>query len=256
MKYILSPAKTLDFNTDYGNHDATDPLFIEQSTELIKELRSYSTQDIGKLMSLSEKLAQLNFDRYQTWSPDHNLSSECRQCILSFKGDVYQGLDVASWNKNDFKAAQKSLRILSGLYGMLRPLDLMHPYRLEMGTKLQTKHGKNLYQFWGSQITEKLNEELTSKDIIVNLASNEYFNAIDTSQLKAPIVTPIFKDCKKGNYKIISFYAKKARGLMASWAIKQRIKSHSELKDFSEQGYYFDAKSSTEDQLVFLRDEI
>jgi len=174
------------------------------------------------------------------------MSSSCRQAILAFKGDVYQGLDVSSWKTSDFKTAQQSLRILSGLYGILKPLDLMYPYRLEMGTKLKTKNADNLYQFWGSKITDYLNEELTNNDTIVNLASNEYFSSVKTADLKAPVLTPVFRDYKNGKYKIIAFYAKKARGMMASWAIKNKIENKNDLSKFSEAGYYFDAKSSNE----------
>jgi len=255
MKFLLSPAKTLDYETDFGTIDHSEPAFLTQSASLIKELKNYSSQDIGKLMSLSEKLSDLNQQRFQTWKKSHKMSSSCRQAILAFKGDVYQGLDVSSWKTSDFKTAQQSLRILSGLYGILKPLDLMYPYRLEMGTKLKTKNADNLYQFWGSKITDYLNEELTNNDTIVNLASNEYFSSVKTADLKAPVLTPVFRDYKNGKYKIIAFYAKKARGMMASWAIKNKIENKNDLSKFSEAGYYFDAKSSNEKEFIFLRDE-
>jgi len=255
MIFLLSPAKTLDFESEHVSVEPTQPDFLKHSAELISEIKELSSKEISSLMSLSEKLSDLNHQRYQDWTKAHKVSASCRPSLLAFKGDVYQGLDAASWKKSDFTHAQKHLRILSGLYGILKPLDLMKAYRLEMGTKFQNQRGKNLYEFWGTILTDFLNKELESmkNPAIINLASNEYFSAIQKKNLTATVINPIFKDFKTDKYKIISFYAKKARGSMASWAIKNRIKSSAELTNFNEDGYRFDKKSSSETDLVFLR---
>jgi len=206
-------------------------------------------------MSISDKLGQLNAERFQTWhtpfTPDN-----ARQAVLAFKGDVYTGLDAESFSSGDFSFAQKHLRILSGLYGLLKPLDLMQPYRLEMGTRFENTRGKDLYAFWGSKITEALNQLLASDDkVLVNLASNEYFKSVQKKHLDARLVTPQFKDWKNGQYKMISFYAKKARGLMCRYAIQNRITQADDLKGFNLDGYYFSEDQSDNNNWVFLRDE-
>ena len=256
MITLLSPAKTLDFDTEHENLPHTEPMHTEKSQQLIEILRQLSESDIASLMSLSEKLSALNHQRYIDWTQDHSLSPQCRQALLAFKGDVYQGLNAADWSKDDFTFAQDHLRILSGLYGILRPLDLMHAYRLEMGTKLPNPMGKNLYNFWGEQITEALNKEIAANkhQAVINLASNEYFKAVQPQKLDAPVIAPVFKDTKNGQLKIISFYAKKARGSMASWIIKNKIEVPSKLIKFSENGYTYCAKSSTSITPTFLRD--
>lgn len=255
MLFLLSPAKTLDYESDYLDLPVTEPSFLKDSVQLIKEIKELSVADISALMSLSEKLSVLNHERYQTWKKSHKESADCRPALLAFKGDVYQGLDAPSWKKADFTHAQKHLRILSGLYGILKPLDLMQAYRLEMGTKFENSRGKNLYEFWGTKLAEALNAECSEKKYkaIVNLASNEYFSAAKEKELNVPVITPVFKDYKNGKYKIISFYAKKARGTMAAWAIKNRIKKADDLKGFAEDGYRFDASSSDQNTLTFLR---
>ena len=253
MIFLLSPAKTLDYDSDYPELPLTQPSQLEQSSQLIKVLLKLSQDELGELMSLSDKLAQLNVERYQEWQLDHSPSEHCKPALLAFKGDVYQGLAANQWKKSDFTYAQKHLRILSGLYGILRPLDLMRPYRLEMGTKLPTTKGKNLYEFWDSAITDELNAALKKGDKVINLASNEYFSAVQKKHLQSEVITPVFKDFKNGKFKIISFYAKKARGSMAAWAIKNRISKAEELCHFDQDGYYYDADSSDDKTIVFLR---
>jgi len=206
------------------------------------------------LMKLSDKLATLNVNRFQHWATPFTLEN-ARPAMYAFKGDVYTGLDAYSLKKSDVNFAQKHLRMLSGLYGVLRPLDLIQPYRLEMGIKFANQRGSNLYEFWGDLITQKINEEPVAKDVILNLASNEYFKAVKTKQLNASVITPVFKDEKNGKYKIISFYAKKARGLMAAYVIKNRIKNVDEIKKFDVAGYQFNPEQSTDKEWVFLRDE-
>lgn len=255
MIFLLSPAKTLDYDSPLPHVTPTQPQFLEHSQELINILKKLSTENISELMSLSDKLASLNHDRYQQWTTTHESSHTCRPALLAFKGDVYLGLDAASFSTDDLHYAQDHLRILSGLYGLIRPLDFMQAYRLEMGTKLPNKRGKNLYDFWRGFIANEINQFLESQQsqAIVNLASNEYFSAVDQSKLTHPVVTPVFKDYKNGKYKIISFYAKKARGSMAAWALKNRIDSIENLGAFTENGYHLDDDQSSENELVFLR---
>ena len=214
-----------------------------------------SPQQIGELMHLSDKLAALNVARYGSWQPDFT-PANAKQALLAFKGDVYTGLAAEDFSEEDFDFAQAHLRMLSGLYGVLRPLDLMQPYRLEMGTKLANARGANLYEFWGERISDWLNEALAEQgdDILLNLASNEYFGAVKRKALNARIIDTEFKDLKNGQYKIISFYAKKARGLMARYVIKERIRDPEQLKAFDYQGYRYSAEQSKPDSLVFLRD--
>ncbi|MCL9775173.1 peroxide stress protein YaaA [Vibrio methylphosphonaticus] len=256
MLIVVSPAKTLDYESPLATERFTQPEFIEQSAELIEVCRKLTPADVSALMKVSDKIAGLNVARFEEW--DTSFTTEnARQAILAFKGDVYTGLDAESMSDADFDYAQQHLRMLSGLYGLLKPLDLMQPYRLEMGTKLANDRGSNLYQFWGNLITDKLNDVLADheSDILVNLASNEYFKAVKVKQLNSQVVTPVFKDCKNGQYKVISFYAKKARGMMARYIIDNQIDSVEALQQFDTAGYYFVADESTASELVFKREE-
>ena len=254
MIAILSPAKTLDFKTKYDYSHYTISDFLTDSKSLIKELKKLSSIDLQKLMNLSPSLGDLNFDRYQDWNADFDLSN-ARQSILCFKGGVYVGLDIDSFSENDLLYAQDYLRILSGLHGVLRPLDLIKPYRLEMGTKLEIEKSKNLYEFWGDKLTLFLNDSLekTGSKYLVNLASNEYFSALISKKISTTIVDVKFLDNKNDVYKTISFFAKKARGAMASFIIKNKIKKIEELKEFSDFGYMFDKTRSDKESLVFIR---
>ena len=261
MLAIISPAKTLDFLTPSKSKKYSQPSYLEDSQILIESLRKYSTSEIADLMRISPKLAELNRERYTSWQQPFTVKN-AKQAILAFKGDVYVGLDAETFNERDFATAQKQLRILSGLYGLLKPLDLIQPYRLEMGTNLKTIRGKNLYKFWQTAITKglqkALNTQQTSKTTppaLINLASNEYFNAINKNDLNARIITPTFKDMKNGSYKFISFFAKKARGLMASYIVKNKLRNIEKLRDFDYAGYYFSETLSKDDNWVFLRDE-
>jgi len=256
MLTLVSPAKTLDYESPLATDTYTQPRFTEQSQQLIETLRKLSVQDVAELMKLSDKLASLNVARYQSWELKHT-PDNARPAVLAFKGDVYTGLDAESFSEADFSFAQQHLRILSGLYGVLRPLDLLEPYRLEMGTRLKTASGDNLYQFWGDRITAALNEELkAADDVVINLASNEYFKAVQPKALNARLITPVFKDFKNGQYKIISFYAKKARGLMSRYIIQNRLDTPEAIKAFDLEGYYFSPEQSKGDIWVFLRDEV
>ena len=256
MLMVISPAKTLDYDTPPVIEQSTQPRFVEHSVELIDVLREKSPQDTAMLMSLSDKLASLNVARYGSWERE-STPNNAKQALLAFKGDVYTGLNAEDFSADDFAFAQQHLRMLSGLYGLLRPLDLMQPYRLEMGTKLANARGKDLYAFWGERISQWLNEDLAAQgdEVLLNLASQEYFGAVKPKALNARIIDTVFKDQKNGQYKIISFYAKKARGLMARYVIKERLQDPEGLKDFNLDGYRFDPASSSENQLVFLRDE-
>lgn len=256
MLMVISPAKTLDYTSPLATQAFSLPRYLEQSSQLIEVLRKLSPSDLAELMKLSDKLAGLNVARFTEWQPNFTLEN-ARQAILAFRGDVYTGLDADSLSAEDFNYAQQHLRILSGLYGVLRPLDLMQPYRLEMGTKLDNPAGHNLYEFWGEHITESLNQCLTEQkaNVLLNLASNEYFKAVKPKQLKARLINVDFKDLKNGQYKIISFYAKKARGMMARYVIENKIDSVADLKNFTEQGYYFSVEQSKPEHLVFLRDQ-
>ena len=255
MLMVISPAKTLDYETPPATARFTQPQYLDHSQELIEQLRELSPQQIGELMHLSDKLSGLNAARFGSWTPAFT-PENAKQALLAFKGDVYTGLNAVDFNEADFDYAQNHLRMLSGLYGLLRPLDLMMPYRLEMGTKLANARGKDLYAFWGTQISQWLNEALAEQgdDVLLNLASNEYFSAVKKSALNARIINTEFKDLKNGQYKIISFYAKKARGMMSRFVIKERINNPEQLKQFDEQGYRFSAEQSKPDLLVFLRD--
>jgi hypothetical protein len=254
MLFLLSPAKSLDFETQPHVTSHTQPLFVRQSSQLIKVLREKSPQQIAELMSLSDTLSGLNVARYQAWSTRFT-AKNAKQAALAFDGDVYGGLDARSLKPAQLDWAQAHLCILSGLYGVLRPLDLMQPYRLEMGTRLATDKGSNLYQFWGRRISDYLNERAAadSSPVIVNLASEEYFKAVDLKALKARVVSCVFEEFKGGKYKIISFNAKRARGLMVRYAIEKKIATVKKLEGFDAEGYRFDAAVSQPDRVVFRR---
>ncbi len=257
MISILSPSKTQDFADDrlkLANIDYTEPTLIHESDKLMKELRKKSVKQLEKLMSVSENIARLNHERFQHFSMPFS-PENARQALLAFKGDVYTDIAIEEYKKADFNFAQQHLCILSGLYGLLKPLDLMQPYRLEMKTKLKNPKGKDLYQFWGSQITEQLNERLKDQKskVLVNLASNEYFKAIKTAELEADVITSVFKEHKEGQYKTIALYAKRARGMMANFIIRQRIDNPEKLKAFAEAGYEYSENLSSEKEWVFVR---
>ena len=254
MRILVSPAKTLDYENPATTSKFTMPELLKHSEELMDVCRDLTAVDIARLMKVSDKIAGLNLARFTQWQPDFNLEN-AKQALFAFKGDVYTGLDAESLLEQEIEQAQQSLRILSGLYGLLKPLDLMMPYRLEMGTSLENSRGKNLYQFWGETITEKLNEELTDNSVVVNLASNEYFKAVKPKLLKGQLITPVFKDCKGGKYKVISFYAKKARGMMARYIIQNKLETREQLELFDTAGYYYSEAESTFDTPVFLREE-
>ncbi len=255
MLLLLSPAKSLDYDTPLPEGlPHTTPSFVAQSAALIDVLRTQSPQDIAALMDLSDKLAALNVARYQAWRPRFTATNS-RQAMLAFNGDVYEGLNARTLSAADLEWAQGHVAILSGLYGVLRPLDRMQPYRLEMGTRLATDAGSNLYQYWGSQIAEHLNTRLRADTtpVVINLASQEYFKAVDRKALKARVIDCVFEDWKGGTYKIISFHAKRARGLMARYAITHRIATPRQLEGFDLDGYAFAPASSSPERLVYRR---
>ncbi len=255
MLMVISPAKTLDYESPLATEQYSQPDFLDDACELVDQLKTLEPHQVSNLMSISDKLGQLNAERFQQWktpfTPDN-----ARQAILAFKGDVYTGLDAESFSDKEFEFAQKHLRMLSGLYGVLKPLDLMQPYRLEMGTRFENTRGKDLYAFWGDRITRELNRLLEADDgVLVNLASNEYFKSVRKKELHGRLVTPQFKDWKNGQYKMISFYAKKARGLMCRYAIENGITQADDLKGFNLEGYYFSPEQSDQNNWLFLRDE-
>lgn len=252
MLLVLSPAKSLDLNTPTPTREHTLPDFIDRAGQLIGVLRDLSPGQVGELMHISDALSVLNVGRYASWTADH---TEGHQAVMAFDGDVYGGLDARSLPPQAIAFAQRHLRILSGLYGLLRPLDLIHPYRLEMGTKLANPGGKDLYTFWGEAITRALNAQLaeTGSTALVNLASEEYFKSVKPRLLDVPVVTPVFEDWKNGKYKIISFFAKRARGMMARYAIENGISDPEALKDFDVDGYAFVPEASKERTWVFRR---
>ena len=255
MIALIAPAKRLDYDSDLSVEDFSVAEHLKESKKLIKELQKKSPEELSSLMGLSENLSVLNFERNMNWQVPKKPSDEVRQAIFAFKGDVYVGLDSETLSKSDIKYAQKNLAILSGLYGLLKPLDLMYPYRLEMGTKMKNENGKNLYEFWGNKITTSINalaKENNSKGII-NLASVEYFTSVKTENLDLPVYSPVFKDFKNGKYKIISFFAKKARGSMARFVIQNKIKNPADLNKFNLDDYKYSAKDSSEYSPVFLR---
>jgi cytoplasmic iron level regulating protein YaaA (DUF328/UPF0246 family) len=252
MLIVLSPAKSLDLDSPPTTKIHTTPGFIDRSLELIAVLRDYSPAQVGELMHISDNLAMLNVARYVTWTEDH---ADARQAVMSFNGDVYDGLAARTLTPKQLDYVQGHVRILSGLYGLLRPLDLMHPYRLEMGTRLPNPRGKDLYAFWGETITSGLNELVAANGgkALVNLASGEYFRSVKPRLLDVPVITPVFEDWKGGKYKIISFFAKRARGLMARYAAVKGIKDPQKLKNFDVDGYAFDETVSDERSWVFRR---
>ncbi|AWA47782.1 MULTISPECIES: peroxide stress protein YaaA [Acinetobacter] len=256
MLALISPAKTLDYETALPTDTYTQPRLLEQSQQLIDVCRKLSATEIASLMTVSEKIANLNVERFRDWNAEFDFSN-ARQALFAFKGDVYTGLDAYHLKDHDIDFAQQHLRMLSGLYGLLRPLDLMMPYRLEMGTKLKNSRGNNLYEFWGSIITDQINQDLAEIDakLLVNLASDEYYKSVNEKKIQAEIIKPVFLDQKNGKYKVISFYAKKARGLMARYLIENKLSQVEQLKAFDSEGYYFDAESSSDKELVFKRDE-
>lgn len=253
--FLLSPAKSLDYDTPLpAGLPHTLPAFVPDAQRLIAVLREKSPQEVAALMSISDPLAALNVARYAAWQPRFT-AANARQAVMAFNGDVYEGLQAQSLSLEDLQWAQQHVAILSGLYGVLRPLDRMQPYRLEMGTRLATDAGANLYQFWGARIAEHLNQRLAADatPVVVNLASQEHFKSVDRKVLKARVIECVFEDHKAGQYKIISFYAKRARGLMARWAIQQRAATPRRLEEFDLEGYAFHPASSQPDRLVFRR---
>ncbi|MBX9916127.1 MAG: peroxide stress protein YaaA [Nitrosomonas sp.] len=256
MIIVISPAKTLDFETPPSTQAHTQPDFLDDSAMLIDELRKLEPSQIGAMMSISSKLATLNSNRYFAWNRPFTLRNS-KQAILAFKGDVYTGLDADTMTGNELAFAQDQLRILSGLYGVLRPLDLMQPYRLEMGTQFTNPRGNNLYEFWDDKITQALNQDLAKQEdgILINLASHEYFQSVQPGKLNARIITPVFKDQKNAVYKIISFFAKKARGMMSRYIIQNKLTDPEAIKNFDVAGYRFSQEDSGKDEWIFTRTE-
>ena len=252
MKIIISPAKSLDFETKAPTSLHTQPRFLEQSEKLNKKLKTLSKKNIAELMKISDALSALNYDRNQTWKTPFS-PNNAKQAIYSFTGEVFRGIDAQSLSEEKIPLLQDRLRILSGLYGILKPLDLIQPYRLEMGTKLSVQKTTNLYKFWDDQIAKSLNEELEEGELLVNLASTEYFKVIPKKILKVPMVTPVFKDFKNGEYKTIMTFAKKARGLMVRYIIDHNIKTIEGLKNFNVERYRFSEEMSSENELLFTR---
>lgn len=255
MLLVISPAKTLDYDSKFPEVKHSKARLLEQSAELVNVLRQKEPWQLSDLMGISDELAGLNANRYQHWKLPFRKKTT-RPAIYAFKGDVYTGLDAYSLGQQDINFAQQHLRILSGLYGLLKPLDLMLPYRLEMGTKLVVGDTKDLYQFWGGQLTEILRKDLkkSKSKALVNLASNEYFRSIQPKRLAVPVVTPVFKDRKGDDYRVVGFWAKKARGLMTRFVVENRLEDVEQLKSFTSAGYYYSAQNSSEKEFVFLRD--
>ena len=255
MLFLISPAKALDFETPSPTTTHTQPLFAQRSAELIEMLREKSPQQVADLMGLSNKLSGLNVARYQAWSPKFTPKNS-KQAALAFDGDVYGGLDAKSLDPAELDWMQQHLCILSGLYGVLRPLDLMQPHRLEMGTRLATSRGKNLYQFWGSEIAQYLNQRAAADKtpVVVNLASEEYFKAVDRQTLTPRVVTCVFEERKGDQHKVVSFFAKRARGLMVRFAVQQRVTTPAQLQAFDAEGYRFAPSASEPERLVFRRE--
>lgn len=256
MLVVLSPAKTLDYETPLRIRKSTLPAFADDAGMLVDKLRTRSAKSLRKLMSVSEKIAEENRARYESWSPKFP-PERSRQAVMAFMGDVYAGLEARTLDSRDLAYAQRHLRILSGLYGLLRPLDLMQPYRLEMGTPLRNSRGADLYAFWGTRLAEALNEQAASlrTNVLVNLASNEYFRAVPQASLDLEVVSPVFKDLNKGEYRVLSFFAKRARGAMARYIIETRARDPDDLEGFDRDGYAFNAALSKPGRPVFTRDE-
>lgn len=253
MLVVLSPAKKLNENHPV-KENATVPQFVDEAEKLINNLKKYSPKKLSKLMGLSDNLSELNVERYQEWQKEHN-EKNAKTAGLLFDGEVYSGLAADKFTKAQLSYAQNNLRILSGLYGLLKPLDLVHPYRLEMGTKLKISRKNNLYEFWGDKIVDEVNSMLENQkeQTLINLASNEYFKAINKKKLKGNVVTPVFKDFNNGKYKAVMVYAKKARGMMANYIITNKIEKVEDLKGFDTAGYCYNEDASTTNELVFLR---
>ncbi|WP_264521240.1 peroxide stress protein YaaA [Flavobacterium sp. N1994] len=252
MKIVISPAKSLNFESTVPTSVFTEPQFLKEAITIQKTLKKKKPKVLSELMDISEKLAELNWQRNQEWQTPFTLEN-ARQAVYAFDGDVYTGLDAYSLTLDKLEVLQDKLRILSGLYGLLKPLDLMQAYRLEMGTSLPIGKNKNLYEFWKKTITKTLNSELQQGELFINLASNEYFSAVDAKALKVPVITPEFKDYKDGNLKMISFFAKKARGMMVRYIIDTNAETIDDLKGFNYEGYGFDATLSKGNTLVFTR---
>ena len=252
MKIIISPAKSLDFESSAPTSLHTMPRFLEQSTKLNQKLKTLSKNKLADLMSISDDLAALNYERNQSWQPSFS-PKNAKQAIFAFTGEVFRGIDINSLAVEKLPLLQENLRILSGLYGILKPLDLMQPYRLEMSTKLRVGTKENLYKFWGDSIANALNEELLDGELLINLASSEYFKVINQKVLKVPMITPVFKDFKNGQYKTIMTFAKKARGLMVRYIIDNQVKTIDDLKHFDEENYRFEENMSSKNELVFTR---
>lgn len=258
MLIVVSPAKSLDFESKLATKKFSEPTMLSQAAELVEVMAKKTPVEISKMMSISPTLGELNFERFQEWEPPFT-PKNARPALLAFNGDVYQGMDApGSFSERDFTHAQKTLRILSGLYGLLRPLDLIQAYRLEMGSTVNTPAGKTLYAFWGDTITKQINADIAASpgsDVLVNLASNEYYSSVKPSLIEGNIVTPVFLDSKDGGeYKIVSFFAKRARGAMAGWIVQNRAKSARSLKDFDGMGYRYDDEQSSSDRPVFIRE--
>ncbi|MDX9880743.1 MAG: peroxide stress protein YaaA [Prolixibacteraceae bacterium] len=254
MILVISPAKSLDFETPATTAPVSVPQFLEEATVISRKLRGLSAKQLAKLMDISPKLAQLNFERNQMWSHE-NQENPLKPAVLAFTGDVYQGLQASLFSEGQMKIAQKKIRILSGLYGLLRPLDLIQAYRLEMGTLFPVQRKKDLYAYWTEKVTTQLRKELeTSGNVLVNLASEEYFKVISTKKLDTRIITPVFKDMKNGQYKMISFFAKKARGMMCRFVVENNISQPEEMKAFDLEGYYFNPMLTKGDEWVYTRD--
>ena len=252
MKIIISPAKSLDFETQPKVKEYTQPRFLEESEKLNKKLNTLSRKKLSELMNISDDLASLNYDRNQDWNIPFNPENS-KQAIYSFTGEVFRGIDAMTIEEDKVEVLQDKLRILSGLYGLLKPLDLIQPYRLEMGTKLKVGRKENLYQFWGNSLAESLNAELKDNELLINLASTEYFKALPKKALKVPMITPVFKDFKNGQYKTIMTFAKKARGLMVRYIIDNDVETLEQLKGFDTEGYQYTEEMSSEQELVFTR---
>ena len=256
MLIVVSPAKSLDYESKLATKKRSEPRLLDRSRELVEVMAQKSPQQLSNLMSISSSLGELNHERFQDWETPFT-SENSRPAVLAFNGDVYMGMEPQTFSERDFTHAQKTLRILSGLYGVLRPLDLMQPYRLEMGSRVATARGKDLYGFWGDSITDVLNADIEASpgaSALINLASNEYFGAVNTKQLEARLVSPVFLDSKNGaEPKIVSFFAKRARGSMAGWIIRNRVRSPRALMEFAEDGYSYDPDRSDPNRPVFVR---
>jgi cytoplasmic iron level regulating protein YaaA (DUF328/UPF0246 family) len=254
MITIISPAKTLNMETPVNSQIQSQPAFLDKSSQLVTVLKRKKATELSQLMSIGPKLAQLNFERFQEWATPYNIEKS-RPAVFAFRGEVFTGLNIDTFTEEDLAFTQNHLRILSGLYGLLRPMDSILAYRLEMGTKLTVGKNKNLYEFWGDKITNKLNKSFREQNdnILINLASNEYFKSVNTKKLDAHIFTPVFKDNKNGQYKVISFFAKKARGHMLHFILKNQISNPEDLKHFEEDGYYYNDSLSNQSTFTFTR---